>query len=79
MSTTTDGFSTITNNTVAFTITNNTAANFTLDRSQLKFLFEGLDFVRERMRKGGSLDAKEYRTVSQMQDDIIDAICSLPK
>jgi hypothetical protein len=51
-----------------------------LTRSELKFLLEGLDHVRERMREDISIDmfGEEYRTVIRLQDRIIRTLENLP-
>ena len=51
-----------------------------LTRSELKFLLEGLDHVRGRMRGDISIDmfGEEYRTVIRLQDRIIRTLENLP-
>jgi hypothetical protein len=51
-----------------------------LTRSELKFLLEGLDHVRERMREDINIDmfGEEYRTVIRLQDRIIRTLENLP-
>ena len=51
-----------------------------LSRSELKFLLEGLDHVRERMREDVTVDlfGEEYRTVIRLQDRIIRTLENLP-
>ena len=49
-------------------------------RSELKFLLEGLDRVRDRMRDDVTIDlfGEEYRSVVRLQDRIIRTLETLP-
>lgn len=51
-----------------------------LSRSELKFLLEGLDAVRDRMRDDVTVDlfGEEYRSVVRLQDRIIEHLENLP-
>ena len=51
-----------------------------LSRPELKFLLEGLDHVRDRMRDDVTVDlfGEEYRSVVRLQDRIIRTLENLP-